>query len=582
MTRYFACLVMLCVGSITSAAEPKVSERWALLVGVDDYANANDLQYCGADQTALRDRLMTVGFRAENIILLNDKATENKYRPSRGNIEQQLKLVINSAEADDLLVIGFSGHGVSLNGKSFLCPNDASLGDPTTLISLDSIYDQLHDCAARFKLMLVDACRNDPTVGGARSFSATEGTKQLARSLQELKMPEGVVLLNSCAPGEISWEEEKFGHGVFMHYVLEAMTGAGDDDGDGAVSLHELQHYAASRTKSYVIGKFNSTQRPFYRSEGEDEVMDFALLPVRGGAIRPVTPVTPNPNVAPPEHVITNSIGMKFRLIPPGEFLMGSPESDEAAPNDEKPQHRVQITRGFAMGIHEVTVGQYRSFSNAARYKTVPEQLGAGTLGWVGGATPLAQRPQFNWRTWWANQTDEHPVLNITIEDALAFCTWLSRVEGKPYRLPTEAEWEYACRAGTTTRFPGGDDESILQTIANVADASAKQFNLGGTYGPWDDGDAMTSPVGKYQPNAFGLYDMCGNAREFCSDWYGSDYYASSPSTDPRGPAQGESQVVRGGGWLSHPLQARSARRFHMPPPMRTNAAIGFRVVRDQ
>src|SRR4029079_14688502 len=102
--------------------------------------------------------------------------------------------------------------------------------------------------AARFKLVLIDACRNDPALGGAQPFSANEGTKQLARSLQEFKLPEGVVLLNSCAPGEISWAEEKFGHGVYMHYVLEAMSGAGDGDGDGAVSLNELQRYAGART----------------------------------------------------------------------------------------------------------------------------------------------------------------------------------------------------------------------------------------------------------------------------------------------------------------------------------------------
>src|SRR5687768_11557953 len=125
MTRYLTSMVVVGLASLASAAEPKVAERWAVLVGVNDYANANDLQFCGADQSALRDRLVASGFRAENIVLLHDKAEQNRHRPSQRNIEEQLQLVIGSAEAGDLLVVGFSGHGVSLGGKSYLCPSDA-------------------------------------------------------------------------------------------------------------------------------------------------------------------------------------------------------------------------------------------------------------------------------------------------------------------------------------------------------------------------------------------------------------------------------------------------------------------------
>src|SRR5688500_11705028 len=165
---------------------------------------------------------------------MHDKAEDNKYRPARGNIERELGVVLNLAEENDLVIIGFSGHGVSLAGKSYLCPSDAVLEDSASLVSLDSVYDRLNNCSAKFKLMLVDAWRNDPHVGGGRSLTATEGTRQLARSLQEIKLPEGVVLMNSCAPGEISWEEQQFGHGVYMHHILEALSGAGDVDGDGA------------------------------------------------------------------------------------------------------------------------------------------------------------------------------------------------------------------------------------------------------------------------------------------------------------------------------------------------------------
>jgi formylglycine-generating enzyme required for sulfatase activity len=357
------------------------------------------------------------------------------------------------------------------------------------------------------------------------------------------------------------------------------------------VSLNELGEYVSPKTKAYVVRQFGQTQRPFFKGELSIEAMSYALLPVAGGVggnalpAKPPTPnVAPTPNMADASrgnNFVSNSIGMKLRTIPPGEFLMGAPDADDSASADEKPQHRVQITRPFAIGVYEVTVGQYRQFVNATAHQTTVERLGLSAGGWVGGANPMGTKSTFNWRNWWPNQSDEHPVINITWEDAVAFCDWLSRVEGKRYRLPTEAEWEYACRAGSTTRFPRGDDENVLDGVENIADASAKQFNLGGTYASWDDQNAMTARVGSFQPNAWGLYDMNGNTRELCSDWYSTGYYATSPTADPQGPPQGESHAVRGGGWLSHPLQCRSSRRFHMVPPMVVNTNVGFRVVRE-
>jgi uncharacterized caspase-like protein len=223
-----ACLGVLGISTIVSlpptvrAQQPKVAQRWAVLIGVDDYAYSQKLKYCGADQRGLCDQLIKSGFPADHVFLLHDKAEDPKFRPS---LERQLNLVLNLAEAEDLVIVGFSGHGVHLDGKSFLCPGDCTLDDARTLVSLDGVYEKLQQCAARFKLILVDACRNDPRPGGSRSMTATEGARALARTLQEIKLPEGVVLLNSCAPGEVSWEDEKFGHGVFMHYVLEGLNG---------------------------------------------------------------------------------------------------------------------------------------------------------------------------------------------------------------------------------------------------------------------------------------------------------------------------------------------------------------------
>jgi formylglycine-generating enzyme required for sulfatase activity len=177
------------------------------------------------------------------------------------------------------------------------------------------------------------------------------------------------------------------------------------------------------------------------------------------------------------------------------------------------------------------------------------------------------------------NQSDASPVVNVSWNDAMAFCYWLSQKEGKTYRLPTEGEWEYACRAGTTTRFYNGDDSEGLTQIANVWDAAAKaQFPAGLNQLASSDGWAFTSPSGQFRPNGFGLYDMTGNAREWCADWYDKNYYATSPERDPAGPASGTARVSRGGGWNSLAPLCSSARRGYGEPTAR-DFNLGFRVV---
>ena len=185
---------------------------------------------------------------------------------------------------------------------------------------------------------------------------------------------------------------------------------------------------------------------------------------------------------------IINSIDMKLKRIPAGEFMMGGVESAEDVVKtfpeyrrkpeefkDEYPRHRVRITKPFFLGAHEVTVGQFRKFTESSGYKTEAEQDGTG--GW--GYNPEigmceGRRLQFNWQNPGFPQTDEHPVLNVTWNDAVAFCRWLSRTEGRTYRLPTEAEWEYACRAGTDTRYNFGTDPAGLAKSAKATDSKGR------------------------------------------------------------------------------------------------------------
>lgn len=243
----------------------KPAGRWGLLIAVDNYAEAAKLEYCGADMVALRDQLVAADFPEKQVFLLHDKADDTKYRPLKANIERQLDLVLRLVERDDLLVVAFSGHGVHREGKSYLCPAETRLDDPKTMVPLNEVYKRLENCQAALKLLLVDACRNDPRPGGQRSLTPTEGTRQFAASLD--RPPEGILLLASCAPGQISMEEKEFGHGVFMHFLLEGLQGKADPDGKGRVSLMDLYKYVNRETKAYVARKFNGYQTPALKGD---------------------------------------------------------------------------------------------------------------------------------------------------------------------------------------------------------------------------------------------------------------------------------------------------------------------------
>ena len=290
---------------------------------------------------------------------------------------------------------------------------------------------------------------------------------------------------------------------------------------------------------------------------------------------------------APPApEVLENSLGMKFVRVPAGEFLMGSDETPQALARDypqyelprfieladEAPVHRVRISRPFFLGQHEVTVGQFRQFLKASGH--VPESVadGTGGYGYNPAYDPAASQrgdlfegrdPKYSWRNPGFAQDDSHPVLNVTWNDAVAMSRWLSRQEGRRYRLPTEAEWEYACRAGSASRYHGGNAPESLLQIANTFDADAARHwqGLRAQALPGSDGHAFTAPVGSYRPNAFGLHDMLGNAWEWTADWHDETYYAASPAADPPGPAEGTVRVRRGGSWHTWALYARCSYR---------------------
>jgi formylglycine-generating enzyme required for sulfatase activity len=285
----------------------------------------------------------------------------------------------------------------------------------------------------------------------------------------------------------------------------------------------------------------------------------------------------------------TNSLQMQFSPIPQGDFLMGMREGLRTSRffhpvfELEAPRHEVRITRPFYLARHEVTVGQFREFVNATGYITDVEKSKEGGSHVPFGKYVYERSPLWTWHTPPFEQTDDHPVVLVSWHDAQAFCKWLSEKEGRVYRLPTEAEWEYACRAGTTTSWYTGNTFASLEGHVNTADmlyAEAYHTRLDGKLP--DDGYVFTAPVGSYRSNGFGLFDMSGNVYEWCQDFNDRKRYEKNPRVDPTGPKNGKARVIRGGSFVVPAMHARSAKRddfSHMPDE--GWSTTGFRVLME-
>ncbi len=510
---FLKCSRIRCVGlalflagaSASPLCAQESGKKLALLVGIDKYPSGSgfsSLPFPQRDVDQLAGVLLASGYRPEHVrVLTLEKGSKEdpRFLPIGQNILTEFHLLAGDRRPEDSLLIALVGHGLTRKIKvrdaqgnevekstGFFCPLNADIRDTRSMIALDDLYAALEQSNAGVKVMLVDACRDNPTEGNTGGIPFAPPP-----------VPASVAALFSCSDGEVAWEDADLGggHGVFFHYVIEGLKGAADQESgnrDNKVSLAELTAFTQDKVLDFVSHRRGRRQMPTL--QGRAGLVTLLDVP-RGLSAG----------------TITNSLGMKFAPIKAGEFLMGSPDTDRDAFDDEKPQHRVRITRPFYLGVYEVTRGQFRRFVDDSGYQTEAEKDGKGGWGWNEDAKKFEQNPRYTWREAGFEQTDLHPVVNVSWNDAVAFAEWLSRKEGKTYRLPTEAEWEYACRAGTTTRYFCGDDAEALAEVGNVADATARE-----KYPDWKstiavrDGFVYTAPVGRYRPNAWGLHDMHG------------------------------------------------------------------------
>jgi formylglycine-generating enzyme required for sulfatase activity len=374
---------------------------------------------------------------------------------------------------------------------------------------------------------------------------------------------------------ELSPDKEKD-----IRSALDAYITAGEDTERAKELYLEI---ATSRHRSALSALSLALRRALLKQEPKDSPLkDYVFETFMAGrkpgklVVRLPKSIQPRPSVITPQQagtsevdknkafrkVITNRLGMTFIYIQPGKFMMGSPE-DEPGRYDNEKLHEVTLTRGFYMQTTAVTVGQWRQFVKETGYKSEAE-TGDGAYTWT--ESKWKKKKEIYWDNPGFEQTDEHPVTCVSWNDAQKFIKWLNTKGQGSYRLPTEAEWEYACRAGTTTPFAFGKclstDEANYNGNYPLEGCSPGEYR------------GKTIPVGSLKANAWGLYDMHGNVWEWVQDWYG-DYKDSLP--DPTGPESGSDRVIRGGGWLSVARICRSASRDRNSPDGRYGN-FGFRL----
>ena len=549
-----------------AADDARAGRKYALLVGVRAYDKdqLRSLRFTEADVNGLAAVLKDADYK--RVVLMTQSeavsAGDNTLEPTAKNIRKKLAAILEDRKPDDAVLVAFSGHGVQYRDQkaSYFCPMDADLADNNTLVSLGEVYKALEESVAGTKVVLVDACRNDPQ---AEASKAVENVKlESVTRPQSERPPGGVAALFSCSEGQKSYESEKLGHGVFFHYVIEGLKGEAANK-KGEVTLQRLAAYVADEVP-----------------DAAREVSDLARQrPQQVGDLSGAVPLVTRGN----RDELVNSIGMKLKRIKPGTFTMGSPKDEEGRYDNEEPQHEVEITKAFYMGVYPVTRGQFAAFVKDDGYQTEAEKSGTTNIGYNADTKKFELDPKYNWKNPGFAQTDEHPVVEVSWNDTAAFCAWLSRKEGKTYELPTEAEWEHACRAGTNTRFWSGDTEDSLEGNANSGDASLKgkidaeaMKDWDWKFVPWDDGYAFTSPVDHFKANPWGLYDMGGNVCQWCADGY--DKYQDGHIIDPNSKVSATFRVLRGGSWVHAARHCQSASRDLLYPLIRCHY-LGFRVV---
>jgi len=546
-------------------------KKWAVLIGVDNYKK-DPLKMCASDAKLMAETLVKYcGYSRERILLITDKEPDAARHPTKAYLQMTVTKTLREVGPNDTVLISFAGHGFQHQGQSFLCPLDFE-GEQALLTGwrTDELRSLVQGCRAAQKLLVLDCCHS----GGAVTTSGFGASPQDVG--QTFAMAQGLITLAACRTNQESMELAARSHGAFTDALCRGLAGEADADGNRTVDSDEIYRHVLADVPAAVAAAFPGRKQIPVRIIGQDVVGVFALANL---SATPPPEESEGPigvRIVRPGDTFENSLGMKFVHVAAGIFVRGS-TNRELGRSDDEGLGLVSLSRPMSLGAFEVTQRDYERVmkKNPSNFSATGD--GATAVGNLDAST--------------------FPVENVSWYDAIAFCKALSnlpaeRAAGRTYRLPTEAEWEYACRAGSTTPFAVG--ETITSRDANIRGDRP--------YGESDASPTLGRPtnVGMHAPNRFGLYDMHGNVAEWCSDYYRefSALYGiatddifeivernqaleekqASVLRDPQGPPNGELRAYRGGSFQSDVSLCRSAARLAREESYK-NRAVGFRVV---
>jgi formylglycine-generating enzyme required for sulfatase activity len=584
-------------------AAQSAEHRIALVIGNANY-RIGALRNPANDARAIAAALRDLGFEVDEQINLS---------------YQEMGRAVNrfgkGIRKDSVALFYYAGHGLQVQGSNYLVPVDMEIQDEGEVqfntVNAGQVLAKMEEAKNPVNIVILDACRDNPY---ARGFKRSSGSRGLAA----MDAPVGSFVAYAAAPGKTA-DDGKGKNGLYTESLIRQIRTPGmkiEDvfkrvrtevrsksngsqvpeersslEGDfyfakGSMVVEETPAPPAVRepatgrltvksnisgAKVYIDGAYEgdtphtATLKPgaysiILKKAGYPDAAEDVR--VEGGGAKTISIVMEKPAPPPVAAAKTGDIyqdsttGMDFVFVKGGCYEMGDTFGDGRA--DEKSVHNVCIN-DFYLGKYEVTVGQFRTFVQDTNYRTEAEK-GDGCFVWSG--SKWEKDGSKSWRSPGFSQDDNLPAVCVSWNDSQAFNEWLSRKGGKSYRLPTEAEWEYAARSGgKKEKYAGTSNDSGLGEYA------------------WYNANSgnRTHAVGEKTPNGLGLYDMTGNVWEWCQDWYGEKYYEDSPRNNPQGPSNGQYRVLRGGAWFRKPENVRAATRTWLEPAYR-NSANGFRL----
>jgi formylglycine-generating enzyme required for sulfatase activity len=516
-----------------SSAPAQGERRLALVIGNSAYESA-PLKNPVNDARAMAKALNEFGFDVTERENLTQK-----------DLKREIQSFGEKLVKGGVGLFYYAGHGMQVGGRNYLIPIGAKIDREQNVqfegVDLGLMLSEMAYAKNRTNIVILDACRDNPF---AHSF------RSVVQGLASVDAPAGTLIAYATAPGSVA-SDGPGDNGLYTADLVKSMHVPG-------LKLEDVFKQVRTEVRESTGGK----QIPWESSslEGDFYFNPPAVSAPQASNEMTVAPASPGPprGESPGKAVklwkepVT---GMEFVWVPGGCFMMGSPQTEEGREPDEGPVHEVCVN-GFWMGKTEVTNAQFRKFQadhDSKNYEGV------------------------------SLNGDSQPAVYVSWEDASGFAQWLMAQNGGrfTFRLPTEAEWEYACRAGSEGARYWGDDPNRACEYENVADRTAQKQWTWDEVHDCDDGYAATAPVDSFQPNAFGLYDMLGNVSEWCYDVYSIDIYNRQDHDNPRNTdeSNGSYRVIRGGNWHGKPSKVRCAHRGSgLPGGM--NDDLGFRLIR--